>query len=489
MNKKKLIIAVYSTLAVLVVATACLAVTVSALSSKKKGIICEGISVNGIEMGGKTEKEAKKLLSDYIDKVKNKELVVSITQNGKEQGVESISFKDLKVKEKSNKIVEEIVQIGEKGNIIDRYKAIKSAKENKPEYNLEFKYDAKKIDSFIKNIADKYDIAPENANLTREAGRFIVSGGRIGRSLDKKKAVLSAKAEVEGYLNELPGKIADETKVELALETKKPKYDKKALSMVTDLLGSYTTRFTPAGGRGQNVANGCKHINGSVVMPGETLSANKKMAPYTVQNGYGMGTAYVDGKVVPDMGGGICQVSSTLYNAVLFSELGVVQRQNHSRYVDDVELARDAAIAGTWKDFVFKNTTDYPVYVEGITNGGQITFNVYGHETRDVAHRKVELSSVVLSRENGSKAQLYKLIYENGVLKDKILVNTSTYKPHEYEIEAAKKKAEEEKKKKEEEEKKKEEEKKAKESEKNKKKVAPNTPQDPDDESEEGIEG
>ena len=482
MNKKKLIIAVYSTLAVLVVATACLAVTVSALSSKKKGIICEGISVNGIEMGGKTEKEAKKLLSDYIDKVKNKELVVSITQNGKEQGVESISFKDLKVKE-------EIVQIGEKGNIIDRYKAIKSAKENKPEYNLEFKYDAKKIDSFIKNIADKYDIAPENANLTREAGRFIVSGGRIGRSLDKKKAVLSAKAEVEGYLNELPGKIADETKVELALETKKPKYDKKALSMVTDLLGSYTTRFTPAGGRGQNVANGCKHINGSVVMPGETLSANKKMAPYTVQNGYGMGTAYVDGKVVPDMGGGICQVSSTLYNAVLFSELGVVQRQNHSLSVDYVELARDAAIAGTWKDFVFKNTTDYPVYVEGITNGGQITFNVYGHETRDVAHRKVELSSVVLSRENGSKAQLYKLIYENGVLKDKILVNTSTYKPHEYEIEAAKKKAEEEKKKKEEEEKKKEEEKKAKESEKNKKKVAPNTQQDPDDESEEGIEG
>lgn len=491
MSKKKLIIAVYSTLAVLVVATACLAVTVSALSSKQKGIICEGISVNGIEMGGKTEKEAKKLLSDYIDKVKSKEFVVSITQNGDEQGVESISFKDLEVKEKSNKIVEEIVQIGEKGNIIDRYKAIKSAKENKPEYNIEFKYNSKKIDNFINEIAKKYEIAPENADLRREAGKFIVSGGKTGRSLDKNEAIASAKAEVEGYLNELPEKIQEDTKVEIALETKKPKYDKEALAMVTDLLGSYTTRYTPSGGRGQNVANGCKLINGSVVMPGETLSANKKMAPYTVQNGYGMGTAYVDGKVVPDMGGGICQVSSTLYNAVLFSELGVVQRFNHSLSVDYVELARDAAIAGTWKDFVFKNTTEYPVYVEGITNGGQITFNVYGHETRDMTHRKVELSSVVLSRGNGSKAQLYKLVYEDGVLKDKILLNTSTYRPHAYDIEAAKKKAEEEKKKKEEEEKKKEEEKKAKEQKKGNGKTAPDEQQDSDtdDDSEEGIEG
>ena len=113
-----------------------------------------------------------------------------------------------------------------------------------------------------------------------------------------------------------------------------------------------------------------------------------------------------------------------------------------------------------------------------------------------MAHRKVELSSVVLSRGNGSKAQLYKLVYENGVLKDRILLNTSTYKPHEYEIEAAKKKAEEEKKKKEEEKKKKEEEKKKKEEEKKKKeeekkKKAPAESEDPniDDDLEEEIEG
>lgn len=496
MKRKKLLVAVYMTVAVLVVVTAGLGITVSALNSKPEGVICEGISVNGMAMGGKTEEEAKKLLSDYVKKVKGQKLVVSVTENGEAQGLESISYKDLGVKEKSNSIVEEIVAIGEKGNIIDRYKAIKSAKANKPEYNIEFKYDSKKIDKFINDISKKYDISPENASLRREAGKFIITGGKTGRSLDKKEAIIQAKDELERNLDAHTTSTSEGVKIELALATKKPKYDKEALSMVTDLLGTFTTRYNPAGGRGQNVTNGCRLINGSVLMPGETLSANKKMEPYTVQNGYGMGTAYVNGKVVPDMGGGICQVSSTLYNAVLFSELDVVQRFNHSLSVDYVALARDAAIAGTWKDFVFKNTSKYPVYVEGITSGGNITFNVYGHETRDVEHRKVDFNSVVLSKGNGSKAQLYKLVYENGVLKERILVNTSTYKPHEHEIEAAKKKAEEEKKKKEEEEKKKKEEAKKKAEEKKKpenksndNEANPDIEEEDDADLEEGIEG
>lgn len=495
MKNKKLLIAVYTTVAALIVVTAGLGITVSALNSKPEGIICEGISVNGIAMGGKTEKEAKKLLSDYVKKVKGQELVISVTENGEVQGLESIPYKDLGVKEKSNSIVEEIAGIGEKGNIIDRYKAIKSTRENKPEYNVEFKYDDKKIDKFINDIAKKYEISPEDAELRREAGKFIVTGGKNGRSFDKKTAAAQVKDSLEQHLDELASNSSAAPELEFVLTTQKPKYDKEALSMVTDLLGSFTTRYNPAGGRGQNVTNGCRLINGSLVMPGETLSANKKMEPYTVQNGYGMGTAYVNGKVVPDMGGGICQVSSTLYNAVLFSELDVVQRFNHSLSVDYVSLARDAAIAGTWKDFVFKNTSKYPIYIEGITNGGNITFNVYGHETRDVAHRKVDFSSVVLSRENGSKAQLYKLIYENGVLKEKVLVNTSVYKPHEHET--AKKKAEEEKKKKEEEEKKKEEEAKKKEAENkagsksndNKPNPSVEEGQEDDGDLEEGIEG
>ena len=491
MKNKKLIIAVYMTVAILIVATAGLGITVSALSSKPEGVICEGISVNGIAMGGKTGEEAEKVLSDYITQVKEKELIVDIIENGEVKGTETASFESLGVKAKSKEIINEIVSIGDKGNIIDRYKAIKSAKENKPEYHLDFKYDKKKLEQFVNGIVQKYDVAPENAGLKRVDGKFIVSGGKTGKSINSKISLSLARESFDRYIGSFSENSDTDVKLEFLMVSKKPKYDKEALLKVTDLLGTYTTKYTPVGGRGQNVANGCKLIDGSILLPGETLSANNKMAPYTYQNGYGMGTAYVNGKVVPDVGGGICQVSSTLYNAVLFSELEVVQRQHHSLSVDYVELARDAAIAGTWKDFVFKNTSKYPVYVEGITDKGYITFNVYGHETRDMEHRKVELSSVILSRNNGSKAELYKLVYENGVLKEKILLNTSIYRPHEHETAAAKKKAEEEKKKKEEEEKKKKEEEKKKKAEKKKKKAETDDEDDiyDDETDEEGIEG
>ena len=90
-SRKKLIISIYGILAVLVITTAGLVVTVSALGSKKEGIICEGIRVNGIDVGGKTEEQAEKIIADYVAKVQSKELVVSVTENGEVQGTESVS--------------------------------------------------------------------------------------------------------------------------------------------------------------------------------------------------------------------------------------------------------------------------------------------------------------------------------------------------------------------------------------------------------------
>lgn len=99
------------------------------------------------------------------------------------------------------------------------------------------------------------------------------------------------------------------------------------------------------------------------------------VAPFTAENGYAMAGSYLNGEVVDSMGGGICQVSTTLYNAVLRAELEVVERSPHSMTVHYVELSEDAAIAGTYKDFKFKNSTDYPIYIEGYTTSvKKITF-------------------------------------------------------------------------------------------------------------------
>ena len=132
-------------------------------------------------------------------------------------------------------------------------------------------------------------------------------------------------------------------------------------------------------------------------MPGEVLSGYECLQPFTSANGYKGAASYANGQVVDSIGGGVCQVSTTLYNAALQAELEIVERQNHSMIVTYVEPSMDAAIAGTVKDLKIRNNYSTPIYVEGYTENKQITFTIYGKETRP-ANRKVEYVSETLGR-------------------------------------------------------------------------------------------
>ncbi len=200
------------------------------------------------------------------------------------------------------------------------------------------------------------------------------------------------------------------------------------------------------------MSSGASHINGTVLYPGEEFSAYETVSPFTEANGYAMAGSYLNGEVVDSMGGGICQVSTTLYNAVLRAELNVTERSPHSMTVHYVDLSEDAAIAGTYKDFKFVNSTEYPIYIEGYTTSDKkITFNIYGKETRD-KNRTISFESQIVSEtpattilqedagqgigykavsSKGSSsyvAELYKIVKVNGVETDRIKVNKSTYK-------------------------------------------------------------
>ncbi len=175
------------------------------------------------------------------------------------------------------------------------------------------------------------------------------------------------------------------------------------------------------------------------------------MNPFTEKNGYAMAGSYLNGKVVDSLGGGICQVSSTLYNTVLRAELEIVERSPHSMMVTYVQPSADAAIAGTYKDFKFKNNSDAPIYIEGYTTSDkQIVFTIYGQETRP-SNRTVKYTNKVLEKtpavtelradggqgigyrlvesgHNGCKAELYKEVYVDGVLQSSERVNKSNYR-------------------------------------------------------------
>jgi len=181
------------------------------------------------------------------------------------------------------------------------------------------------------------------------------------------------------------------------------------------------------------------------------FSAYEKLTPFTVSNGYFEAGAYSNGKVIDSIGGGACQVTTTLYNAVLLSELEVVERQPHSMTISYVDLSRDSAIAGTWKDLKFKNDTKSPILIEAYTSGRTITFNIWGDETRDTKTRTIKFETVVLdekapgkdvvtkdptkpttyslttqSAHTGYVAELYKIVYENGVEVSRTRVYNAT---------------------------------------------------------------
>ncbi len=181
------------------------------------------------------------------------------------------------------------------------------------------------------------------------------------------------------------------------------------------------------------------------------ISVHDVTAPYDKEHGYVAAGSYENGQVVETYGGGICQVSTTLYNAVLFAELEVTERYPHSMLVSYIDPSRDAAIAGDVKDFKFKNTYDTPVYIEGgIDDDGQLKFTIYGKDMRKKG-RTVEYESEVTETEEygrtykedpeaslgsmkyegsphtGKTARLWKIVKQDGKEVSRDVINNSTY--------------------------------------------------------------
>ena len=198
----------------------------------------------------------------------------------------------------------------------------------------------------------------------------------------------------------------------------KAKHTKKELSAIKDVLGTYTTSYAgSASGRCANVENGASLINGTVLYPGESFSVYSKVAPFTAANGYHLAGSYSNGQTVQTYGGGICQVSTTLYNAVLRAELNVTERLNHSMTVHYVPLSADAAISGTDKDLKFTNNLDHQ------------TLSVRGPSEKVIKDNTMEEGKRVVESNGrtGYTARLWKVVYIDGKETKRTQVNSSSY--------------------------------------------------------------
>ena len=402
--------------------------------------IAMGVYAGEVNLSGLTREEAKEAVEEYfMEKADEK---ITLTVNNEEL---EVSRGDLGVAWSNPEVIEEAYGVGKSGNLIKRYKAIKDLEFSNEVFELDYTADAELIRTVVTEKCTKLNKKATNLGLKKTENGFEVVEGQQGVVVDEAAAEEAILAYIEDEFDGTLGKI------EIPTMISEPLGSREELAKVKDLLGSFQTSFkTSSSDRSKNVRSGAGHIDGTVLYPGEVFSTYEYVTPFTVENGYAMAGSYLNGKTVDSMGGGICQVSSTLYNAVLMAELEVVERSPHSMMVAYVQASADAAIAGTYKDFKFKNSTDAPIYIEAYTTEGKnVVFNIYGQETRP-AGRTIKYTNKVLestpavtelhadgaqgigyrmveSGHNGCKAELYKEVYMDGVLQSSEKVNKSNY--------------------------------------------------------------
>ena len=417
----------------------------SSKNSKDKDVIKSGVRIESIDVSDLTEEEANTKVKVYVKEKTN--VPVKIDVNGTEV---KTNLSDLGYKWTNKSVIEEAVGVGKSGNVIKRYKDGLDLKNKGIELKLEFGIEEKNMKDNLKKICDSYNVEAKNASLKLTSSGFEVIPEQDG-------VVIDYDVTVSGLYDYITKEWDNKSDILYTAETKvsKPKYTSEDLKKVSSTpMGSYYTSFsvgTSYDNRNNNIKHGAEVLDGILLYPGEQYSLNEHLAPWTAENGWYPAGTYVDGGVADSYGGGICQVSSTLYNALLEAEIKVVERYSHSMSVAYVPLAADAALAGDYKDLVFENNTDAPIYIQSVYNaGGTLTFKVYGHDTRDSSRSVKYVSETVKEIPIGTKvtkdsskptsyesvtenghvgyvAKLWKVTYENGEEVDKELLHTSTY--------------------------------------------------------------
>ena len=299
-------------------------------------------------------------------------------------------------------------------------------------FPVQYQVDPKAAEKILNVRAGSVLRVPVNASITQEGEEVRITEGQKGEGLDLEQTL----ENVRLFLNEgWDGKSGTV----------------QAVVVKTDILGSYTTYYGEDGsGRSQNIASGAMHLNGIFLRPGEEQSVNAAMEPYTAENGYAEAASFESNTVVQTMGGGICQVSTTLYNALLYAELEIVERYPHSMLVSYAEPSMDAAIADDVLDLVFKNNQETPIYIETVLAEGNLTFRIYGKETRNPGRELTFFSETTESKDTEGKrfvatddyigymgiqsyahpeisAQLWKVVTEDGVESSRDVINYSQY--------------------------------------------------------------
>lgn len=499
-NKKNIIVSIII-VSIIILALLVLSTGFAIANMNSKSIIA-GVSIKGIKVAGLTKEQAIQTLKETFENESNQEIKLLI-----ENEIYSISPNQIETSYNIEKAVNDAYEIGRKSNIfVNNYEILKNLLK-KEDINIEISFNTNTLINLLKEINAKLPDAVMENTYSVEEKELIITRGKSGKAIDIEDTanmIISAiknrnyedikietiqkepseinieKIHEEVYCEPknayfvkdpfelFPHKNGIDFDVEKAKEILKeykseyiipliitaPKILTKDLGVdaFSDLLSTYSTRYDEAlVSRSTNVKLATKKLNNVMVMPGETFSYNKTLGKRTVAAGYKEAAGYAGGKVVQMVGGGICQVSSTLYDAVVYANLDIVERYNHMFVTGYAGAGKDATVSYGTLDFKFKNNREYPIVIKAEAKNGKCEVKIYGIK-QDVEYN-VELDVKVLGYTpysviyeddptmevgkekvsqygaNGCKSITYKIVKQNGVEISKAVLSTDTYKP------------------------------------------------------------
>lgn len=464
--------------------------------------IVAGITIDGIKVQGLSKEQLKELIENKVEEKINNEIKIYV--DNEEQ---NILLSQIELTYNIEKTIEEAYQVGRGKNIfVNNFELIKTMLLGK-NINLEFKCNENLLNNIIKDIKNKIPNAVVNPTFCIEKDELIITRGKKGLTIDenelKNKIIgkfnLSANEDIkvltfmtepedinieniydevhtevqDAYYTTNPFQIYAEVKgidfdIEAAKEILKEEKEEYIIALTItepqkttadigteafpDKLSTFSTRYDATNlTRTTNLRIAVNKINGVVVMPGETFSYNKTLGKRTAEAGYKDAAGYSGGKVVQMIGGGICQISSTLYDAVVYANLEIVERHNHAFTTSYLGAGKDATVVYGSLDFQFKNSRKYPIKIESYIQNGIATVNIYG--IKEENEYEVEISTTILNYipysviyeddatlesgkeivtqggQKGCKSITYKILKQNGKEVSRSVLSTDTYSP------------------------------------------------------------
>ena len=401
----KIVVLITAATIIAVVTAGCISVTVS-----NKDKIVMGVQAHGTSIAGLSKNEAHKFFADLAaSKLQRKAAVLTY----KERNF-SIDPADINLHGNVDEAVKAAYGIGRDGTFIENIITQMHCAIFGATVTMDASFDEPLLNKKLQQIKEAIDTPPKNGSVT------LLADG----SIRKKPSVTGLTLDIAPIAAELAPDFQAlnlTVRKELTPTEQLPFIQDNDIAAMDGILSSYTTSFSP-GDRGDNIGLAASHLQGALIRSGATLSFNNVVGPRTREAGYKNAGVIIYGEHAIDVGGGVCQVSSTLYNAILLAGLTSVERTGHFASSAYVPAGRDATVADGLIDFVFRNPLPHPVYLTIANSGNSLTVYVLGTKA-DLTGKSISL----ITEGSSMRPSLYRIWKQNGQVIEKEFLHTDVY--------------------------------------------------------------